>query len=94
VAAAGAAALAFLAFLLGLRLSGAHPAAAASQAAHAVSSTASRQVHAAVAQAGNGMRGMVLGIAWHVAVLAVLALALAYGGSLVLKRARRNVTGH
>ena len=84
---------AVLAFLLGWKAAtatGGHPAAAASSAASSARSAA----HQVVAQVTNTVWATVWSVAWHVVVIAAVLLALVYGGSLVLRRARRNVTGH
>ena len=84
---------AILAFLLGWKAAtttGGHPAAAVSSAANSAKTAA----HQVVAQVTNTVWATVWSVAWHVVVLAAVLLALVYGGSLVLRRARRNVTGH
>jgi hypothetical protein len=84
---------AVLAFLLGWKAAtatGGHPAAAVSSAA----SSAKTAAHQVVAQVTNTVWATVWSVAWHVVVIAAVLLALVYGGSLVLRRARRNVTGH
>jgi hypothetical protein len=80
---------AVLAFLLGWKAAtatGGHPGAAVSSAA----SSARTAAHQVVAQVTN----TVWSVAWHVVLIGAVLLALVYGGSLVLRRARRNVTGH
>ena len=84
---------AILAFLIGWKAAtatGGHPSAAVSSAA----SSARTAVHQAVAQVTNTVWATVWSVAWHVMVIAAVLLAVVYGGSLVLRRARRNVTGH
>jgi hypothetical protein len=84
---------AILAFLLGWKsatATGGHPAAAVSSAANSAKTAA----HQVVAQVTNTVWATVWSVAWHVVVLAAVGLALVYGASLVLRRARRNVTGH
>ena len=84
---------AILAFLLGWKAAaatGGHPAAAVSSAANSAKTAA----HQMVAQVTNTVWATVWSVAWHVVVLAAVGLALVYGASLVLRRARRNVTGH
>lgn len=83
---------AVLAFLLGWKLSGGK-APSASTAAHAVSASAKNTVHQAVAQASSDAWNAVWTVAWHVILIAAVALALLYGASVVLRAARRNVTG-
>jgi len=84
---------AILAFLFGWKAAiatGGHPAAAVSS----VASSAKTAAHQVVAQVTNTVWATVWSVAWHVVVLAVVVLALVYGASLVLGRARRNITGH
>jgi hypothetical protein len=84
---------AILAFLLGWKTAtatGGHPAAAVSSAANSAKTAA----HQVVAQVTNTVWATVWSVAWHVVVLTAVLLALVYGASLVLRRARRNVTGH
>jgi hypothetical protein len=84
---------AILAFLLGWKAAtttGGHPAAAVSSAA----SSARTAAHQVVAQVTNTVWATVWSVAWHVVVLAAVVLVLVYGASLVLRRARRNITGH
>jgi hypothetical protein len=84
---------AVLAFLLGWKAAtatGGHPGAAVSSAA----SSARTAAHQVVAQVTNTVWATVWSVAWHVVLIAAVLLALVYGGSLVLRRARRNVTGH
>jgi hypothetical protein len=84
---------AILAFLLGWKAAtttGGHPAAAVSSAANSAKTAA----HQVVAQVTNTVWATVWSVAWHVVVLAAVLLVLVYGASLVLRRARRNVTGH
>jgi hypothetical protein len=81
-----------LAFLLGWKASsasGGHPAAAA----HAATSGAGNAVHQVVTQASDAVWSTVWTVAWHVVILLAVVLALVYGASLVLRQARRNVTG-
>jgi hypothetical protein len=84
---------AILAFLLGWKAAtatGGHPAAAVSSAA----SSAKTAAHQMVAQVTNTVWATVWSVAWHVVVIGAVVLALVYGASLVLRRARRNITGH
>lgn len=81
-----------LAFLLGWKASsasGGNP----SAATHAATSGAKNAVHQVVNQASDAVWSTVWTVAWHVALILVVLLALVYGASLVLRQARRNVTG-
>ena len=88
---------AVLAFLLGWKAAaatGGHPAAAASSAANSAASAAKNAVHQVVTQASNTLWNTIWIVTWHLAVIAAVGLAVLYGASLVLRRARKNVTGH
>jgi hypothetical protein len=81
-----------LAFLLGWKAAaaaGGDPHAAASSAA----TGAKNAVHQAVTQASDTVWSAVWSVTWHLALIALVILALVYGASVLLRRARTNILG-
>jgi hypothetical protein len=74
-----------LAFLLGWKAAGGDP--------HAAATGAKNAVHQVVTQASNTVWSAAWSVTWHLALVAVVILALLYGGSVLLRRARKNVLG-